>query len=79
MIVLAIINDSLKNELILSKSSSLIECDVISSASQWYLLGLTHENLLLLQVQDGIVDGQIEYHGQFGWYYGGEDEDAPQE
>lgn len=63
LIVIAVINDSFKDELILSKSSCLIKGNHIGSSTQRNLLGLADKNLLLLQVKDRVVDSQVQDHG----------------
>ena len=75
-VVLTVVHYSLENEFILSEGPCLIECHHVGSSAQGNFLWLTHENLFLLEVQDGVVDCQIEDHGQLGRHHSSENENA---
>ena len=79
LVVLAVINNTLKYELILSKGASFIEGHHISPATQRDLLRLTYENLLLLQIQNRVINRQVQYHGQLGRHNCCQDKNTPQE
>lgn len=76
-VVVAVVDYSLKYEFVLSEGPCLIEGNHIGSSAQGNFLWLAHENLFLLQVQDGVVYCQIEDHRQLGRHHCCENEDAP--
>lgn len=52
LVLVAIIHNSFENELILSQGAGLIECHHVDSTTEWDLLGLADEDLLLLEEED---------------------------
>lgn len=74
--LLAIINDPLEDELVLSEGTCLIKGYGADLTADRNLLGFADEDLFLLQGQDGIVDSQGHNHGQLRRHHRCNDEDA---
>lgn len=55
LVILAVVNDPLEDEFVLGQCTSFVEGNHIDSTTQRNLLWLTYEDLLFLQIKDGVI------------------------
>lgn len=75
----AVINYAFKNELVFSESAGLVESDYVGASPERNFFGFTDKYLAFLEIENGVIDGEVEYHGKLRWHHCGEDQYATEE